>query len=165
MSTNTATGLTVSALATRVGVRPDTIRYYERIGLLPHPARTSGDHRRWPDTTVDRLQFIQGCQRLGLRLTEIRDLLAVRDTGACPCEPTGPLLARRIAKLDAEIARLSSLRTDLARMHQQVGRPDCADPTPGTWRPADPVSHSPANPRPDSPDHDASPSAFTGTRS
>jgi MerR family mercuric resistance operon transcriptional regulator len=129
------TGLTVSALADRVGVRPDTIRYYERIGLLPPAARTSGDHRRWPATTVDRLRFIQGCQRLGLSLEEIRDLLAVRDTGACPCEPAGPLLARHLADIDAEMARLAALRTELAAMLHRIG-PDCPDPTPGTWRPS-----------------------------
>lgn len=133
--TTATTWLTVSGLADRVGVRPDTIRYYERIGLLPAAARTSGDHRRWPEHTVDRLRFIQGCQRLGLSLDEIRDLLAVRDTGACPCEPAGPLLARHIADIDAEISRLTTLRTELAAMLDRVG-PDCPDPTPGTWRPA-----------------------------
>jgi len=127
------TGLTVSGLAHRVGVRPDTIRYYERIGLLPAAARTSGDHRRWPEAIVDRLRFIQGCQRLGLSLDEIRDLLAVRDTGACPCEPAAPLLARHIADIDAEMTHLAALRTELANMLDCVG-PNCPDPAPGTWR-------------------------------
>ncbi|NHA01191.1 heavy metal-responsive transcriptional regulator [Nocardioides sp. W3-2-3] len=131
----TTTGLTVSALAQRVGVRPDTIRYYERIGLLPTAARTSGAHRRWPEDTTDRLRFIQGCQRLGLSLGEIGDLLSVRDTGACPCEPAGPLLARHIDDLDTEIDRLTTLRAELAGMLQRVG-PDCPDPTPGTWQPS-----------------------------
>ena len=71
-----ATGMSVSALAGRVGVRPDTVRYYERIGLLPPPARTLAEHRRYDETAVDRLQFVQGAQRLGLRLREINDLLA-----------------------------------------------------------------------------------------
>ena len=135
MTTATTAGLTVAALAERVGVKGDTIRYYERIGLLPRAPRTSGDHRRWPEKAVDRLRFIQGCQRLGLSLDEIRDLLAVRDTGACPCEPAGPLLARHIADIDAEMTRLSALRVELAGMLDRVG-PDCPDPAPGTWRPA-----------------------------
>ena len=133
--TITTVGLSVSTLAEAVGVSPDTIRYYERIGLLPPAARTSGAHRRWPETTIDRLRFIQGCQRLGLRLHEIRDLLTVRDTGTCPCEPAAALLERHIADLDNEIARLATLRADLTAMREQVGRPDCADPAPGTWRP------------------------------
>jgi MerR family transcriptional regulator, mercuric resistance operon regulatory protein len=136
-TTIVSAGLTVSALADRVGVRPDTIRYYERIGLLPAAARTSGDHRRWPQATIDRLRFIQGCQRLGLSLAEIRDLLAVRDTGACPCEPAGPLLARHIADLDAEITRLTELRAELTAMHNRIG-PDCPDPRPAPGDPADP---------------------------
>ncbi len=83
-TTDRAHGMSVSALAARVGVRPDTVRYYERAGLLPASARTSAEHRRYDEGAVDRLQFIQGAQRLGLRLREIRDLLAVRDTGAAP---------------------------------------------------------------------------------
>ncbi len=68
--------LTVGQLAARAGVRADTIRYYERSGLLPEPNRTDGDHRRYGAADVDRLLFIRGAQRLGLRLSEIRELLA-----------------------------------------------------------------------------------------
>jgi DNA-binding transcriptional MerR regulator len=56
--------MSVSALSERVGVRPDTVRYYEPIGLLPPPARTRAEHRRYDETAVDRLQFVQGAQRL-----------------------------------------------------------------------------------------------------
>jgi hypothetical protein len=64
--------LTVGRLAFRAGVRADTIRYYEREGLLPPPQRTGGEHRRYGHADLDRLLFIRGAQRLGLRLTEIR---------------------------------------------------------------------------------------------
>ena len=67
----------MSELATAVGVRPDTIRYYERVGLLPPPNRTAGGYRAY-DAAVDRLRFIRGAQRLRLRLVDIRHLLAVR---------------------------------------------------------------------------------------
>ena len=106
-------GLTVAALAAAVGVGRDTIRYYEKVGLLPRPPRTSGDHRRYPPAEVDRLRFIQGCQRLGLRLDDIRNLLEVRDTGRCACEPAEALLGTRLTELDAELARLQALRWDL----------------------------------------------------
>jgi DNA-binding transcriptional MerR regulator len=56
------------------------------------------------------MRFIQGTQRLGLRLSDIRDLLAVRNTGTRPCEPAEDLLSRRLAEVDAEIARLTALR-------------------------------------------------------
>ncbi|WP_179661837.1 MerR family DNA-binding protein [Nocardioides panzhihuensis] len=84
---------------------------------------------------MDRLNFIQGAQRLGLTLTDIRDLLSVRDTGECPCEPAEQLLARRIAEIDTQIARLTSLRTEMAAMQEALPAGDCPPPTPGTWRP------------------------------
>jgi DNA-binding transcriptional MerR regulator len=127
--------LTVGQLAARTGVRPDTVRYYERDGLLPPPRRTEGEHRRYGPADVDRLLFIRGAQRLGLRLAEIRDLLAVRDTGVCPCEPAEGLLRRHVAEIDQEIARLAALRAELAGMLAAMPGPDCPDPLPGIWCP------------------------------
>ena len=128
-------GLSTAQIARAVDVPIDTIRYYERVGLLPEPPRTSGAHRRYPPTMVDRLQFIRGAQRLGLRLAEIRDLLAVRDTGVCPCEPAELLLRRHLDEIDSEMRRLSRLREDLAGMLAQMPGPACPDPAPGTWCP------------------------------
>lgn len=109
------------------------MRYYERSGLLAPPPRTPGGYRAFPPSAVDRLRFIQGCQRLGLRLAEIGELLAVRDTGECPCEPAEMLLRRRIGEIDAEVARLTALRADLVRMVESVSDGPCQDPVPGTW--------------------------------
>jgi len=135
ISSTARTGMSVSELAKRVGLAGDTIRYYERIGLIPPAPRTPAEHRRYDEGAVDRLQFIQGAQRLGLRLREIRDLLAVRDTGQCPCGPAEVLLRHRIAEIDAEHARLSALRADLVAMADQLPSNTCPDPTPGTWCP------------------------------
>jgi DNA-binding transcriptional MerR regulator len=125
--------MSVATLASTVGVGRDTIRYYERVGLLPEPPRTTGDHRRYPPSTVDRLRFIRGCQRLGLRLDDIRDLLEVRDTGSCACHPAEALLRRRLAEVDEELARLQRLRGDLVAMVDGMGPDSCPDPEPGTW--------------------------------
>jgi DNA-binding transcriptional MerR regulator len=125
--------LTVGQLASCTGVRADTIRYYEREGLLPVPRRTEGEHRRYGRADVDRLLFIRGAQRLGLRLAEIRELLTVRDTGACPCEPAAGLLGRHVVQIEEEIERLSVLRTELLGMLAAMPGPDCPDPFPGTW--------------------------------
>jgi DNA-binding transcriptional MerR regulator len=127
--------LTVGQLASRAGVRTDTIRYYERESLLPLPQRTGGEHRRYGPADVDRLLFIRGAQRLGLKLAEIRDLLAVRDTGSCACEPAASLLRRHVTEIDTEVARLTALRTELAAMLTAMPGPDCPDPLPGTWCP------------------------------
>ena len=130
-----ALSLSITQVASHVGVRPDTLRYYERSGLLPAPARTSGDHRRYDPSVIDRLQFIRGAQRLGLTLAEIRDLLAVRDTGTCPCGPAETLLRRHVDEIDAEMRRLAGLRAELTAMLARMPGPDCPDPTPGTWCP------------------------------
>jgi DNA-binding transcriptional MerR regulator len=136
MSTGQVTEpLTVGQLAARAAVRTDTIRYYEREGLLPAPRRTDGDHRRYGPPDLDRLLFIRGAQRLGLRLAEIRDLLAVRDTGTCPCEPAEVLLRRHVAEIGTEIKRLAALRAELLAMLAAMPGPDCPDPLPGTWCP------------------------------
>ena len=125
--------LSVGQLASRAGVRADTIRYYERAGLLPRPRRTDGDHRRYGAADLDRLLFIRGAQRLGLRLAEIRDLLAVRDTGVCPCGPAEVLLRGHVSEIDLELARLTTLRAELTGMLAGMAGPACPDPVPGTW--------------------------------
>jgi DNA-binding transcriptional MerR regulator len=139
MTTSAPAGLLVAELAAAAGVGPDTIRYYERAGLLAPPPRTSSGYRRFPPETVDRLRFIQGCQRLGLRLRDIGDLLSIRDSGVCPCEPAESLLRRRMAEVDAELARLSSLRGDLHRMLDGLPAQRCPEPAPGTWCPPVPL--------------------------
>jgi DNA-binding transcriptional MerR regulator len=133
--TTSVRGLRVAELAAAVGIPPDTVRYYERTGLLPPPQRTAAGYRSYDRSAVERLQFIQGGQRLGLRLADIRDLLAVRDTGTCPCEPAEELLRRRLAEVDAEIARLVALRTEMVAMADALPASDCPPPTPGTWCP------------------------------
>jgi DNA-binding transcriptional MerR regulator len=127
-------GLRVAELAALVGVSPDTIRYYERVGLLAPPPRSSAGYRRYPPDTAERVRFIQGCQRLGLRLRKIADLLAVRDTGTCPCEPAETLLRQRIAELDTELAKLTALRADLVDMVSALPA-ECPDISPGEWCP------------------------------
>ena len=127
--------LTVGQLAARAEVRADTIRYYERAGLLPEPSRTDGDHRRYGAADVDRLLFIRGAQRLGLRLSEIRELLLVREAGDCPCGPAELLLREHIGEIDREMARLTALRAELSGMVAGLSLPSapCPNPVPGTW--------------------------------
>jgi DNA-binding transcriptional MerR regulator len=119
-------GLRVAELAEAVGLSRDTIRYYERAGLLPPPARTPAGYRTYDAGAVDRLRFIQGAQRLGLKLRDIRDLLAVRDTGVCPCEPAEELLRRRLTEIDAEMARLAALRVQLVAMLDELPTDECS---------------------------------------
>lgn len=133
--TSTAAPMSVATLARQVGVSPDTVRYYERVGLLPPPRRTAADHRRYDASAIDRLLFIQGAQRLGLRLADIRELLVLRDTGKCPCGPAADVLRQRLAQIDEEIDRLTALRHELHRFVERIPADDCPEPVPGTWRP------------------------------
>jgi DNA-binding transcriptional MerR regulator len=128
-------GLRVAELAAAVGVGSDTIRYYEKFGLLLRPQRTPAGYRIYDKAVVDRLQFIQGAQRLGLTLLDIKNLLAIRDTGVCPCEPAETLLRRRLADLDAELARLTALRDQMVAMVDALPAGDCPPPSPGNWCP------------------------------
>jgi DNA-binding transcriptional MerR regulator len=132
-----AQGLRVAELAAAAGVSPDTIRYYEKARLLLPPSRTRAGYRVYDQAAVDRLQFIQGSQRLGLRLRDIRDLLAIRDTGVCPCEPAEELLRRRLSELDAELTRLTALRGQMVAMLDALPSADCPPPSPGRWCPPD----------------------------
>jgi DNA-binding transcriptional MerR regulator len=124
--------LTVSMLATRAGVGADTVRYYDRAGLLRPAARSPAGYRLYGEDAADRLRLIKGAQGLGLRLREVAELLAVRDRGACPCGHTQALVTRRLGELDAEVARLVDLRAELTRDAAECAPDACPDPA-GAW--------------------------------
>lgn len=110
--------LKVSELAEKAGVSPDTVRYYEKEGLLAEPARTHSGYRQYDKAAVERLHFIRGAQTLGLKLGDIKELLAIRDRGACPCGHTQRLLEQRLAEIDAEIRELRTLKRELQSMER-----------------------------------------------
>lgn len=111
-------GLTVSELAQAAGVATDTVRYWEKARLLPVPPRAGNGYRTYEPDTTERLRFIRGGQRAGLRLRDIRELLDIRDHGACPCGHTQSVLARRITEVDHELERLRTLRQQLVALQQ-----------------------------------------------
>ena len=117
--------LRISEVGKRAGVSSDTIRYYEREGLIPAPPRSASGYREYDDAVAGRLRFIKGAQAFGLRLSEIRELLEIQDRGACPCGHTRTLVEKRIAELAAEIERLSRLQGEL----RAVAQLDCAATT------------------------------------
>ncbi len=127
--------MTVAALARAASSSTDAVRHYERVGLLPPPPRSPDGYRRYDESAIDRLHFIQGAQRLGLRLREIRELLSIRDTGVCPCGDAARLLRGRLDEINAELTRLTSLHSTLVEMVDQIPSQDCPDPSPGVWRP------------------------------
>lgn len=104
---------TISVLADSLGLSTDTVRYYERLGLLPPPERNQAGYRLYDGEANERLQFIKGAQRMGLRLRDIKELLDVRDRGQCPCGHTQTLVQRRLAEVEAEITQLTAMRRQL----------------------------------------------------
>ncbi len=74
----------IGELGERLGVNTKTIRYYESIGLVPEPERTSSGYRIYSEADVERLVFIKSAQRLGLALDEVREILALRERGRRP---------------------------------------------------------------------------------
>jgi DNA-binding transcriptional MerR regulator len=121
--------LTVSNLAAEVDLSAAAVRYYERLGLLPKPERNAAGYRQYPKEAVERLRFIKSAQRVGLRLREIAEQLAICDQGLCPCGHSEALLRARMADIDAQVAELQSVRTELARVVEQYPAAACHDPT------------------------------------
>jgi DNA-binding transcriptional MerR regulator len=100
-------------VAERAGVNPQTLRYYERRGLIAEPARSPGGHRAYPPETVTLLTVIKAAQRLGFTLEEVAELI---DTGRRG-HPTPDLRERaqaKIAEVDARIADLTTIRSALS---------------------------------------------------
>lgn len=109
-------GLKVSQLAKKAGVSADAIRYYESLGLLQPAERTESGYRHFGEEAVRRIGFIKDAQSLGLRLSEIGELLKIQDDGACPCGHTKSLIDQRLEQVNREIAVLTELRTELERL-------------------------------------------------
>jgi DNA-binding transcriptional MerR regulator len=108
--------LKVSDIAAQTGISTDAVRYYEKEGLLPQARRSPSGYREYDQSTAGRILFIKGAQEMGLKLAEIAELLEIQDRGACPCGHTKTLVERHIAEIDAEMKRLSDLRSELTKM-------------------------------------------------
>jgi len=115
MSTPEQAGLRTGELAEQAGVNIQTLRYYERRGLLAEPRRSNGGHRLYPPDTVTLLTVIKAAQRLGFTLDEVADLL---DAGRRR-HPSPDLRGRaisKIAEIDQRIADLTAIRTTLTEV-------------------------------------------------
>lgn len=112
----TAEQLTIGRLAQVGGVNLETIRYYEREGLLPRPPRTRSGYRVFPTDAARRLRFIKRAQQLGFSLTEIRELLTLR---VKPGTKPDQILARaeaKIADIEQKIQTLTAMKRALAQL-------------------------------------------------
>ena len=108
----------IGELARRTGCKPDTVRYYEKEGLLAEPARTGGNYRLYDASHLARLTFIRNCRALEMNLDEIRALTALKDGAAGDCGEVNVLLDAHIARIAERIARLQALSDQLAALRQ-----------------------------------------------
>jgi MerR family mercuric resistance operon transcriptional regulator len=111
-----ATTLRIGKLAERAEVNLQTIRYYEREGLLPEPPRLSSGYRLYPDTTVRRVRFIKRAQEIGFSLAEIRELLSLRVNHRRERGEVRSLAQAKIADIEEKIRTLQAMKTALHRL-------------------------------------------------
>jgi MerR family mercuric resistance operon transcriptional regulator len=102
-------GLTIGKLADTAGVNRETVRYYERIGLMPEPGRTPGGHRSYGREHARRLAFIRRARELGFGTEEVRALLGLAEPGHTSCAEVKTIAARHLARVHAKIADLTKL--------------------------------------------------------
>jgi DNA-binding transcriptional MerR regulator len=119
--------LRIGELASELGLNPKTLRYYEEIRLLPAPRRTSSGYRVYDARARQRLGFIAKAKAIGLTLNEIREILALRDSGESPCEHVLVLLDRKLAKVDQQLRALMDFRQELIVLREEAAETMRAD--------------------------------------
>lgn len=108
--------LTIGQLAKRAGVGVETIRFYEREGLLAAPERLPSGYRQYPSEAVERVKFLRRAQWLGFSLKEAKELLALRDDPDARSREVREKAVEKLADVDARIAELQAMRAELGRL-------------------------------------------------
>ncbi len=112
----------IGELAKSAGVTPDTIRYYEREGLLPAPERTPSGYRDYGPDALDDLQFIKKAQALGLKLSHVREVLEISSGGRPPCEHVRATVSARLTDVEQRLKELRALRSTLRQTLEHIDR-------------------------------------------
>lgn len=121
------TDIAIGQAARVSGVKVPTIRYYEQVGLLPAPARSDSQRRRYDVTALRRLAFIRHARELGFEVDAIRALLSLQDDPNQPCAQADAIARTRLEEVERRIASLLALKTELARMLDQCASGRIAD--------------------------------------
>ncbi len=112
----------IGEIAKSAGVTPDTIRYYEREGLLPLADRTPSGYRNYGPEVVEDLQFIKKAQALGLRLSAVREVLEISAGGKPPCEHVRATVSARLTEVEQRLKELRALRSTLRETLERLNR-------------------------------------------
>jgi MerR family transcriptional regulator, copper efflux regulator len=108
--------LTIGKIAKQAHVRVETLRYYERTGLIARPPRSESNYRLYPQETVRRVQFIKRAQELGFSLREIMELLALRAAPESPCADIRTRALDKIRAIEEKIRTLHAMKHTLAQL-------------------------------------------------
>ena len=114
--------LRIGTVAKQTGLSIDTIRFYQKSGLLKPPARTTGGYRVFGEPEIAELQFIAKAQDLGFSLAEIKELLSLRNENGRACPEVRGLVQRKLQDVRQRIAALKQLESELARGLQSCDR-------------------------------------------
>ena len=117
----------IGELAKKAGCQVETVRYYEREGLLPAPARSEGNYRLYGAAHLERLVFIRNCRTLDMTLEEIQRLLALRDLPHESCAGINSLVDEHIEHVQARIDSLQALRDQLTELRDRCNDPKGAE--------------------------------------
>ncbi len=111
-------------LAHQAGVNKETIRFYEKKGLLSDPARTESGYRQYTQKDLDRLVFIKNAKELGFALSEIKELLAIADGDIYKCCDVRKIAENKLEHIDNQLKHLRKLRTTLSKLMTECQRAD-----------------------------------------
>ena len=108
--------LSSGELAGLAGVSRDTLRHYERKGVLPRPLRGHNGYRHYPPEALQRVQMVRRALSVGFTLDELAKVLKVRDAGGAPCEEVRRLATQKLVNVQDQLRELTTLRDDLQRI-------------------------------------------------
>ncbi len=120
--------MTIGRVAKLAGVGVETIRFYERKGLVAEPPRLASGYRQYPPDTVEQIRFIRRAKDLGFTLKEIKELMSLRHVGGRRREEVRNIAEARMRDIDQKVARLQAMRgalSDLVESCACGGRPTC----------------------------------------
>ena len=103
-------------LAASAGISTDTLRYYERSGVLPKPARTRAGYRRYPAAATARVALIRRALAIGFSIKQLARVFREKEQGGAPCRKVRAIVAERLSRIDAELASLETLKVDLTEL-------------------------------------------------
>lgn len=111
----------IGELARATGTKVETIRFYEKIGLIDAPARTTGNYRAYGPGHLSRLSFVRRSRDLGFSLDQVRALLSLADDRSQPCEAIDSIARNHLLEVDRKIADLMALKRELEELVGQCG--------------------------------------------